>query len=298
VIYDFSVGHLSFIVVFGVEMVRFMGAGPWAIWLLPVLVFMAWKHPQRIVEALYGFMATLALICGFTLLKITIPILVPYWADDMLAAWDLALHGGAAPWKLAHGMSAYISTDGAARTYSALWGVFAFSFPAFLALGDSDVGRKARFLTLYGLAWVVLGNGMATVFSSVGPIYVDRLYGGAQFAPMIDSLNALTFPGTPVDVLQRNLWEALEANGGMANGGAGISAFPSMHVAISAIWAVYMTERSKLFAPVGIAFSATILFLSVYTGWHHAVDGYASILMIVAFYWAIRIYFRSKSIDT
>jgi hypothetical protein len=286
IIYDFTLGHLSFILAFSFGMVRFMGAGPWVLWLTPVIIFMAWKHPARIAEALYAFVASLALICGYTLLKVTIPVLVPFWADGMLSGWDLSLHGGVAPWELTHRLSAYIDTDGAARTYSGLWGAFAFSFPAFLALGDSDAVRKTRFLALYAAAWVLLGNGVATVFSSVGPIYMDRMYGGAQFAPMISSLADLTFPGTSVDALQRGLWAGLEANGGSASGSSGISAFPSMHVAMASVWAVYITERSKLFAPVAIAFAAMILFLSVYTGWHYAVDGYASVcgvLMISAF---------------
>ena len=291
VIYGFSVGHLGLIGVLTMDLVTYMGAGPWVWWLLPLIAYFVVRHPARIVEAAYGFAATIALVCGYTLMKGTIPVLVPYWADHMFAQWDLVLHGGVAPWELSHRVSAFVDTDGAARTYSGFWGAFAFSFPAFLALSDQDETRKKRFLALYALAWIILGNVVATVFSSVGPIYADRYYGGDSFAPMIASLKDLTFPGTSLDALQNWLWEALVTDDGMHTGGAAISAFPSMHVAVATVWAIYMTERSWFFAPVAIGFAVTILFLSVYTGWHYAVDGYASIVVIFAIYAALRHYF-------
>lgn len=298
VLYGFSFGHLAKIGILATDLIRYMGAGPWVLWLSPILVYYIVRYPARMSEALYGFVATIALVCGYTLLKGTIPVLVPYWADGMFAQWDLALHGGVAPWELSHRLSAYIDTDGAVRTYSGFWGAFAFSFPAFLALCDQDDMRKMRFLALYALAWIVIGNVFATVFSSVGPIYIDRYYGGDSFAPMIASLKELTFPGTSVDALQTRLWEALITDDGMATGGAAISAFPSMHVAIAVVWAIYMTERSRFFAPVAIGFAVTIIFLSVYTGWHYAVDGYASIVGVLALYAALRQLFKNNYVDT
>lgn len=298
VIYGFSFEHLGMIGVLTMDLITYMGAGPWVWWLSPILVYFVLRHPARLGEAAYGFAATIALVCGYTLMKGTIPVLVPYWADDMMAHWDIVLHGGVAPWELSHRLSAYIDTDGAARTYSGFWGAFAFSFPAFLALSDQDQTRKMRFLTLYVLAWIVLGNLIATVFSSVGPIYADRYYGGDTFAPMIASLNDLTFPGTSLDALQNWLWDSLIAEDGMTTGGAAISAFPSMHVAVATIWAIYMTERSWFFAPVAIGFAVTILFLSVYTGWHYAVDGYVSIAVILAIYAAVRHLYAENAVGT
>ena len=84
----------------------------------------------------------------------------------------------------------------------------------------------------------------------------------------------------------------------MTTGGAAISAFPSMHVAVATIWAIYMTERSWFFAPVAIGFAVTILFLSVYTGWHYAVDGYVSIAVILAIYAAVRHLYAENAVGT
>lgn len=293
-----TTAHIPGILGFAVSTVTYMGAGPWVIWTLPFLAYFAWKHPKRLGEAGLGFMATIALVSGYTLFKAVIPSLVPFWADPMLANWDRMLHGGRDAWQVAHDLRAWIDTDGAAFTYSGLWGAFAFSFPVLLALGDSDPLRKTRYLALYALSWVVLGNVMATAFSSAGPIYVDLLSGGDHFAPMMASLSDLTFPGTSVDRVQQALWAEYAADGGLQLGGSGVSAFPSMHVAIATVWALYVSERSRLYAPVGIAFAATILFLSVYTGWHYAVDGYASVLVVVAVFAFLRVFMRREAPKT
>lgn len=63
--------------------------------------------------------------------------------------------------------------------------------------------------------------------------------------------------------------------------GLGISAFPSMHVAIAALTALYLTERSRWLAPVGVVFLGVIFFMSVYTGYHYALDGYFSIAAVL-----------------
>lgn len=290
--------HIPGIVGFAVATVRYMGAGPWVVWLLPVLAYFAWKHPRRLAEAVLAFLATIALVSGYTLFKAAVPLMVPFWADPMLADWDRALHGGQDAWRVAHALRDWIDTDGAAMTYSGFWGAFAFSFPAFLALSDSDPQRKARYLALYALVWVGLGNLSATLFSSAGPIYSDLVTGGRDFVAMSEALSELTFPGTSVERVQQALWAEYIADGGQQLGGSGISAFPSMHVAMATVWAIYVSERSRFYAPIGIAYAAMILLLSVYTGWHYAVDGYASVIVTVAIFAFLRVFLRRKAVKT
>lgn len=81
-----------------------------------------------------------------------------------------------------------------------------------------------------------------------------------------------------VGYTQENLWRFLaEFN---QEKGSGISAFPSVHVAIAALLALYGWERGPLWAALSGAYCLIILFLSVYLGWHYAVDGYFSILAL------------------
>ena len=77
--------------------------------------------------------------------------------------------------------------------------------------------------------------------------------------------------------------------------GSGISAFPSVHVAMAVVTSLYLAERSRWLAPVGIAFVAIILFMSVYSGFHYAIDGYASILVVATAYGLERHYGVARS---
>lgn len=124
--------------------------------------------------------------------------------------------------------------------------------------------------------WLWLGLLTATVFSSAGPVFYDRLLGGQHFAGLSESLAAVGLDITGVTRLQEGLWRVYEMDGGQQLRGGGISAFPSMHAAMATLWAGYLIERSRWLAPIGLGFLAVILYLSVYTGWHYAVDGIAS----------------------
>lgn len=58
---------------------------------------------------------------------------------------------------------------------------------------------------------------------------------------------------------------------GATPGSLGISAFPSMHVAMAVLFALYATRRSRLAGLLMWAFAAIIMVGSVVLGWHYAV---------------------------
>jgi len=81
--------------------------------------------------------------------------------------------------------------------------------------------------------------------------------------------------------------------------GGGISAMPSMHVAFVTLNAFFLNGFGRRWAVAGWSFAALILFGSVYTGWHYAVDGYLSILVVsVIWYLTGRFVLPRTSRDT
>ena len=67
--------------------------------------------------------------------------------------------------------------------------------------------------------------------------------------------------------------------------GSGISAMPSMHIAIATLNAFFLTAtRQRALAISGWLFMAIIQFGAIYSGWHCAVDGYVS-MVVVALIW-------------
>ena len=131
----------------------------------------------------------------------------------------------------------------------------------------------------FALTLIIGGTILATLFSSAGPILYDQVYGAVRYGDLADTLrrypengNVFRFSGYLLDAYAH----------GRPTLGGGISAMPSMHVAIATLNAFYLSRINRALGLFGWAFALTILFGSIYTGWHYAVDGYVSILLASA----------------
>ncbi|HSM60039.1 MAG TPA: phosphatase PAP2 family protein [Longimicrobiales bacterium] len=139
---------------------------------------------------------------------------------------------------------------------------------------------RARFFLTYTALWALLGTWLAVAFSSAGPVYFDEVTGSpGGFEPLLAYLEDLhtRAPLMALEV-QRLLWDG---HVGLAESPVeGISAMPSMHVAIPILLAItaYRVHRA-----LGLAMSAYVLLVfagSVHLAWHYAVDGYAASLLV------------------
>src|SRR5690606_9683564 len=77
-----------------------------------------------------------------------------------------------------------------------------------------------------------------------------------------------------------------EAGTGAA--GTGISAMPSMHLAIVTLNACMLTSLNRQVGIVAWIYVALIQLGSVYLGWHYAIDGYFSIAVVCVIWWSVR----------
>ena len=238
----------------------------------------------RIPAALVALVAVGVFTLFFTMVKTTLPQAVPFWADPMLAQADRALHLGHDPWALVHALPFTFPPALAHKIYLSLWLLPSMWLPAFLVLFDPDKDRQRRFITLYVLSWVILGNLLALVFMSAGPVYYDRLLGTDTFAGLDAALGAAGITEGRVGWYHDHLWQLYTS--GAQDAGSGISAFPSVHVAMAMVIALYLFELRRALWPVSVALVLLYQYLSVYLGWHYAVDGYASILAVLGL-WAV-----------
>jgi len=220
------------------------------------------------------------------------PFFIPFYADAVFADLDKAMHGGVDPWVYTHQFSHILDVDFVKLHYFAIWSVPALFFPFLLALFDRDPIRKRTYLQLFTFAWVGLGNIAAYASASVGPVYYDRLLGTDRFAGLTQSMKDIGFEDSLIGTLQQGLWDNYVD--GAQTVGSGISAFPSVHVAVATLLMLYLFDRSKYLLPIGAAYLAIILVLSVHLGWHYAVDGYFSVAA-VTLAWAALWRFNTRS---
>ncbi len=199
---------------------------------------------------------------------------------------DKAIHFGTDPWRFTHKFSGIINNRAVDYVYFFFWIYPAFLFTLVLALTDRNAGRVSRFLLIYIFVFFVLGNIFAMLGLSVGPVYFDRYLDSTYFAELHESFKQSGFDRRILFYIQEQLWEYLPE--GQQRFGSGISAFPSVHVGMATMFALYGGERHWAIGVVLWIYCLAILFLSVYSGWHYAVDGYVAIAAVLAC-WATKI---------
>jgi hypothetical protein len=144
-----------------------------------------------------------------------------------------------------------------------------------------------RFLVSYVLCWILLGNLAAAVFSSAGPVFYAEVTGDSEtFGRLMSYLRTVDgqMPLSNMAIRDR-LWDAyLGHSGEMASG---ISAMPSLHVAIVTLCAISGWYVHWMVGVLASLFAVLIFVGSVHLGWHYAVDGYASVLATAGIWFAV-----------
>lgn len=205
-------------------------------------------------------------------IKATIANRTTYWADPIFAEWDRILFLGNDAWLVTHAVIGRTGTIFLDRIYL-LWFITTAGFLAWM-LFTRDQKLQVRGLIAYLLSWLLLGNLAAMAFASVGPIYFDFFLGGDRFAALLATLHEHE------DLKALRIMGFLYENVGKEEIGNGISAMPSMHVAMSYLLAIVLQSERKHVALVtgGWIFFVLILIGSVHLGWHYAVDGLFAML--------------------
>ncbi len=247
------------------------------------------KQTNWIEFVLLQFLPVLVYIFGlqriYVALKPEIPGIVPFSWDATFLVWDRALLFGYDAWELTHWVlpSAY-GASVIDEIYTA-WFFILFSCIFVAALTPMQGRVRLTYLTSFALNWGVGGSLLAIVFSSAGPVYYERLLGDPVYAPLLDRLQAMhaEYEMTAVDVIEK-LWQGYIGSADLPN--LGISAFPSMHLALATSNTCYAYTFGRWWGHVMVVFTAVTLFGSVHLGWHYLVDGLAGILLAMLF-WAV-----------
>ena len=123
---------------------------------------------------------------------------------------------------------------------------------------------------------------MATLLSSAGPAFLAGI--GIE-TPAYDGLIAyLDRVGTYARLVQHGLWESYTDLSDFPY--KGISAMPSLHVAIVALMACLGWSLGRLQGLAYTLFAIVIFIGSIHLAFHYAVDGYVAAIVVVAIWLA------------
>ena len=216
-------------------------------------------------------------------LKVSIPYIEPFSWDPAFTAADRWLFLGVDPWELTHALFASALSTAVIDALYVIWFFVVYlGFIGFAILPMTSVTRLA-FLLAFGLGWSVGGSLMAVWFSSAGPVYYERLFGSSDFVPLMERLGAQSehYRITAL-IVQEKLWQGYTLAEVVP---VGISAFPSMHLCITAIVACAAFRIHRVAGWAMLLFTVAIFIGSIHLGWHYAVDSIAGLVIGVLFWW-------------
>lgn len=246
---------------------------------------------HRVVGLLIACLSLAALLSTFWSFKKVLPAFSPFVWDPSLMRLDRAVHFGNDPWALLHPMLGHPAATLVLDRLYYLWFIF---IPLMIAWQGWSRNRhlRAQFFLTYALCWILLGTVLAYWLSSAGPCYYGLLEGAPDpFAPLMGYLYGV-HSQVPLNALhvQEWLWSGYAGLGPFE----GISAMPSLHVALPVLYALVGFRVSRWIGWGFVVYALFILLGSVHLGWHYALDGYASVLAVIAI-WKLVGYHLARS---
>jgi hypothetical protein len=217
-------------------------------------------NAKRFAALGIGLMFLALHMASFNWSKSILPAAAPFWADQPLADFDEALFGMPAwRWTLELvGPTAEIFR----RAYGLWLPIHLIALTAVVCFRPSE--RKTWLVLTYMLTWIV-GAIVSFLASSAGPIFYGPLGFGDRFQDLAGQPHLRGIPKTAA-YLWNNYTQQTAVTGG------GISAFPSLHVAM-ALWVAAVMR----FHWVGLAFFTLVFIGSFLLGWHYFLDAPAGV---------------------
>lgn len=247
----------------------------------------------RAADALVFLLCILPFFFSFIVAKSLIPFLHPYHFDPLFSRIDYGLHFEHYPHTLLPQLKhSFFFIQSAEFAYIA-WFILLPIANGYAVFFDKIRARRNSYLWASFALWVIGGNILATVFSSVGPVFYGDFFNGPN--PYPDILADVTTASSLGSVLWPETVKILLAfdKQHMACNLNAISAFPSMHVGASMLSTLYAYSISRKLGIFMALYTAFILMSSIILGMHYAIDGYFIILFIALVWWALN-RFHSK----
>jgi PAP2 superfamily len=277
-------------------LVSFMMLALWAGLIVDVIAQSFWIGKRRI-QVRAGWIMTAILVTGLTLPTFLLfkQIVLPsrgFPLDPVLAQIDHFLFFGHDAWEVTHFFFGSLTATLVFDKLYAIWMPLMFLFPAVAVMAVSGVQLRTRMLASWLASWVFIACIAAWVFASAGPCYYTDLVGPhAGFAALHDRLATLAqlarAEGKTLAVIDFQQMLLREMRGGALQAVGGISAMPSMHVAMASLFAMAGHARSRSLGWIMTFYAMGVWIGSIHLGWHYAIDGIVGAGMMAGLWIAI-----------
>jgi hypothetical protein len=190
--------------------------------------------------------------------------------DPLLHAADVALFG-TEPWRFSHGHP----------WLTEILGHLYYGWYAPMMLGTMACGFlvqrphfRQRYLAAFVLTWLIVGSLMAFLLPAAGPCFWGEFVPGPNpYAELMADLRAEVAVGMFNPALDIQAYLLASYRSGEISIGGGISALPSMHVALATLFACGAWSLNRIAGIAFALFAFAIWWASFHLGWHYAVDG-------------------------
>lgn len=260
-----------------------------------ILAFKLFMSPENLANMISTIllMCLVCILIGmFTSVKTSFSALQGFQHDVWQANLDKILFLGNDPWQVifkpfhSETLQSIIETN-----YNVIWHLQTYIILFFVCLSKNYQNFRKRYFVCFAVSWMIIGNLFAGLFISAGPAFYENVTGDAlRFGEQMKMLAAYN-ESTAIH-FQAYLWNLYETRSTAF--GSGISAFPSMHVAVVALNAIFAFEINKKLGILATFYALFVGYSSVYLAWHYAIDGIFSAIILIMIYYFTKYLWPSK----
>ncbi|WP_192252759.1 phosphatase PAP2 family protein [Mesorhizobium silamurunense] len=243
---------------------------------------------ERLAYSLSGLCLLMALMIfqgNFTSVKNGMSVWQGGFRFDVVQAnIDAFLHFGTDPWRWLYSVAESDRVrDIVEWNYNVFWFLLNFGALFFVATSPMVASVRTRYLACFMAVWILVGNILAALFLSAGPAFYGAVTGDtARFGEQLAFLARGAASSNSAAAYQQYLWSLYEAK--RTGFATGISAFPSVHVGLAMLNALFVREYSRPLGAFALLYVAVVAVSSVYLAWHYAIDGYVAAIVVFAIY--------------